>query len=202
MLLTHSDNFNPLARAAANAAKRAADTAKEALHVSDRAYIVTGAPILHLDTDVVETPVSNTGHIPSGRLRAVVHEATLDVVPLAPSRLIHPTEQHWKHYDVQPMPPSNGTTYAINTPVQAVVASKINDGHQQIIIAGSITYNDGFPDTPEQTWLFCNVGTYFEKLQKVQWETCDPATYIKQLTTGDHYPNDEYDGTPYRPNPN
>src|ERR1035438_4822250 len=138
------------------AARSAANTARDALHVSERAYIVTGAPVLELDTNIVDIPVSNTGHIPSGSLRIVVHEATIDVKPTAPPGIIPTTEQHWQHYDVTPIPPSNGATYTIDTPVQGVVASKINSGHQQIFVAGSITYHDGFPDTPEQTWLFCN----------------------------------------------
>jgi hypothetical protein len=182
------------AEVSAGAAKSAAETAKEALHVSEKAYVVTGAPVLQLDTDVVDLPVSNRGHIPSGSLRIVVHEATLDVEPTARPGIIQPTEQHWQHYDVTSIPPSNGADYSINTPVQAVVASKILSGHQQIIIAGTITYNDGFPDTPEQTWLFCDAGLYWEKLKKVQWMPCDPVAYIKQLTNGDHYPNNEYIG--------
>ena len=97
------------------------------------------------------------------------------------------------------LPSSVGATYTISTPVEAVVADKINSGRQQIVITGSIKYNDGFPDTPEQTWQFCNMGLFREKLKKLEWTLCDPTLYIKELIAIDHYPKDEYPGTPYTP---
>lgn len=179
---------------AAIAAKSAADTSKEALHISERAYITTGAPTLNMDTRVVAIPVVNTGHIPSGGVKMVVHEATIDVNPEDDSRQIVPTEQHWQHYNQSSIPTIGGISYAINTPVPGLITDKMNDGHQQIIIAGSISYNDGFPDRPEQAWLFCVAGLYFQKMKRIDWTPCDAQMYIKQLTVGDHYPQNEYKG--------
>jgi hypothetical protein len=176
---------------AAAAAKTAADIAKDTLHVSERAYIATGSPVLNLDTNVVAIPVINTGHIPSGKLRIVIHEATVDTEPSNAPKIIPTTEQHWQHYDEASIP-TTGLTFTINTPVPKVLAEKINSGHQQIFLAGSISYNDGFNDTPEQVWLFCDAASFFQATRKVEWVPCDAVAYIKQLTTGDHYPESEY----------
>jgi hypothetical protein len=183
---------------AAIAAKSAADTAKEALHTTERAYISTGAPVLNMDTRVVAIPVVNTGHIPSGDVKMIVHEATINVDPNAPAGIFIPVEQHWQHYNESSLPTAGvgGVSFTINTPVTGVVTEKMNDGHQQIIIAGSISYNDGFPDRPEQTWLFCVGGLYFQKMKRIDWTPCDAEHYINQLTSGDHYPQNEYSGWP------
>jgi hypothetical protein len=180
---------------AAQATKDAADTAKEALHTTERAYITTGAPTLNMDTHIVSIPVVNTGHIPSGAVKMVVHEATLDVNPTDDPRQIVPSEQHWQHYNQSSIPAIGGASYTINTPVPGLITDKMNDGHQQIIVAGSVSYNDGFPK-PDQTWLFCVAGLYFQKMKRIDWMPCDAELYIKQLTSGDHYPLNEYSGRP------
>lgn len=77
---------------AAGAARDAANTAEKALHTTERAYVVTGAPVLNASTKIVAMTVINAGHIPSGKVRIVVHEATIPVTPNAYEANIQPIE--------------------------------------------------------------------------------------------------------------
>lgn len=63
----------------ANAAKSAAQTAKETLHLSERAYIAFGAPKMDYTKKTITLEWINTGHIPSGPMEIIAHEATFNL---------------------------------------------------------------------------------------------------------------------------
>ncbi len=65
-----------VAKSAADAARSAADTAKDTLHVSERAYLTLGTPTNDFQNKRMDVPVFNGGHIPSGPVQIVMHEAT------------------------------------------------------------------------------------------------------------------------------
>jgi hypothetical protein len=51
---------------------------KTALQVTERAYITIGSPTLDTTMKIANFFLSNTGHIPSGKIEIVVHEATMN----------------------------------------------------------------------------------------------------------------------------
>jgi hypothetical protein len=173
----------------AKAAKSAAETANRSLHISERAYVTTGPPTLNLDTKTVSVPIVNSGHIPSGNAHIVAHEATIPAIP-GISTINLPIEQHWQQWH-QISIPTGPTPYSFNTTVPKVDVKSFSDGRQQIVVAGFLSYFDGFPNTREQTWQFCFVALYFESLKRMDFTPCDPVLYIKQLSAGDGYPKNE-----------
>jgi hypothetical protein len=174
----------------ANAAKSAANTADKALHISERAYVVAGHPSMNAAFDAVTLPIVNTGHIPSGKVKAIIHEAILYVVtpnsPTTPS-----IETHWKHYTLESVPTSGQTMdFTIKTP--NLDATQWKAGHQQVLIVGVISYNDGFPDDPDQQWNFCFGDAAMLQTNDSDWVICDSSLYLPQAIAADHYPQNEY----------
>jgi hypothetical protein len=174
----------------ANAAKDAASTAKDTLHVSERAYITTGSPTLNLDTKSASIPLINSGHIPSGTVEIVVHEATIPAVRGGVSSITPVIEQHWQQWNEVSIPPGP-SLYAVNMPIPQIVTEQFNQGQQQVFLAGTLTYFDGFTNTPQQIWAFCYAALYFEALKRTNWTPCDPVLYIKELSAGDRYSQNE-----------
>jgi hypothetical protein len=182
----------------ANAAKTAAETADKALHISERADITNGLPILNINAGFVTLPIINIGHIPSGKVSIVVHEVTIGIAnPDAsiPEKVI-PSEAHWKHTDFESVPPTAGTeTFSVVVPLPAMDATLMNDGHQQVFLVGSISYDDGFSNSAGEKpgyWNFCQAVALGRKTKQLEWHPCDWALYMTQAIPFDHYPRDEY----------
>jgi hypothetical protein len=166
-------------------------TADKALHVSERAYIVVGLPILDAMAKYITVPVLNTGHIPSGKVTVMVHEVTMDGVdPTVRGAITKATEVHWKHYEFASVP-TTGQVMNFNVRIPALNTDSLNGGHEQIVLVGVITYKDGFPDDPEEQWPFCEGSATFPP-RSMQWIICDPNLYLPQAINEDHYPSNEY----------
>jgi hypothetical protein len=182
-MATNSSKQATATTAAADAAKRAADIANETLHISERAYLVIGAPSLDLDSLVVSIPILNVGHIPSGAVQITAHEATLEASSGEPPTKRDPMEAKMMRFAHRSIGPSQSSPEeSINIPVPKIIAQDFIGNKQQIIIAGTISYNSGFADDPTKTELFCSAGLYFASLKKVSWAGCDPAQYIAEIT--------------------
>jgi hypothetical protein len=176
----------------ANAAKSAAETANKALHVSERAYITIGLPTLDITTKYVTIPILNSGHIPSGKVLGVIHEAMMDVVdPTVKQKRVKPSESHWKHYELHSVP-NTGQPLYFEVAVPNLNLDSLNGGRQQFVMVGIISYSDGFSDDPVQQWTFCEVGATLQANKSPVWNICDPAIYLPEVTKTDHYPDDEY----------
>jgi hypothetical protein len=66
---------------------------------------------------------------------------------------------------------------------------EIKTGHQKVVVAGNISYNDGFPGTPNQELSFC-FWTYYDSITKQNTiDPCDPNEWISKLKTNEGYPN-------------
>jgi hypothetical protein len=179
---------------AANAAESAAQTEKEALHVSERAYLTLGTPVdnfAHKETDV---PILNSGHIPSGAATLVMHEATFGNIN--PSNYLIPisgvVERHWVSSIFQAVPV--GTPYSVAVSVPALVLDDISNGKQGVLIVIVMTYNDGFPSTPEQRWVWCDVSNYIASTKQFSMGPCaqNPEEMLQVLTKLDGYPDPKY----------
>lgn len=183
-------------KVAAIAAKSAAETAKEALHISERAYLTLGFPANDFQNHRMEVAILNGGHIPSGPAMVVTHEATFAVrnvtenfVPL--SDLI---ESHWQTSAYPSIPVvQTGGIYQVDVNFPKLVQAELNEGKQKIVTVIVITYNDGFPRTPKQSWIFCDQSTFAVEQKLLTMRPCDSGQIIQTLLVADHYPDPRYE---------
>jgi hypothetical protein len=175
---------------AAIAAARAADIAKDALHISQRAYVSDGAPSINFPTKSITVPLINGGHMPSGEVEVVIHEATINTpTPTTVTNLRNANEKHWGRYNFKSIPAS-GYPIAIAIPVPLMSEVALNSGLQLVVVAGSITYTDGFPDTSQQKWEFCERTRYQITMKRMLIGPCDPGeNLLRQLEAIDGFPN-------------
>lgn len=182
---------------AADAAKSAADTASKTLHISERAYLILGPPIDDFPHKRINISIVNSGHIPSGPATLVIHEATFKIADLS-ARFV-PTnaviEKHWRQnaYESVPTSPQSGLFQA-EVHLPAIIEGQLTSGKQGIIIAAIMSYNDGFPETPDQVTLFCDASSYTVSTKFFSMRPCDnPSFALQWLTSLDKYPSLEYE---------
>ncbi len=181
------------ARVQALAAKSAAETANFALHVSERAYLAAGYPTMNADAGNVAIPILNSGHIPSGKVTVIAHEATINIANLdQPAIKIIPVETHWKQYEMESIPTIGVGSVTINIPTPGAAPAKVKTGYQQIVVVGTITYGDGFKDDTDVTRPFCYGNLLYTVTKELQWSACDSSLYLPELIEADHYPSGEY----------
>ncbi len=173
---------------AASAAKKSASTASDALHVSERAYLIVGAVTLDMSKKVITVPIVNTGRIPSGKVEVVVHDATILAI-WQPSKEFKVIEKHWKRHHLKSIPA--GYSNVLDIPITETSEGGLAGGGQQVIVAGTLTYNDGFSDTPPRIFPFCKESVYHKVLKEVIVTECDPSDKLPTLEHIDGYPNNE-----------
>lgn len=161
------------ARAAGSAAKTAQDT----LHVSERAYITDGGVQLDTAKTVLTLPLINSGHIPSGTVETSLYEATFDNTPLVPIVPLSSILER-KHLITNLKSMIPGSPFSIAIPIPKVSAESLSQGKQVIIIVGSISYNDGFPDTPTQRYPVCTQTLYQTVVKQFYWVPCDATAKL------------------------
>jgi len=145
----------------ASATQSAATTAKDTLHISERAYVVFGSPVENFDKKNVQLPIINGGHIPSGSVDVVSYEATFSVdnpSSLAGASFDAIVERHRSFHHLDSISPGLPMNIAVTVP--SVAEDRINNGSQQIVIIATFTYGDGFPNTPIQHSSMCADTTY------------------------------------------
>jgi len=180
-------------KAQTTAQQKAADTANIALHVSERAYVSVEFPMLDREKMTLSVPLNNSGRIPSGSAEVVIHEMTADKT--SDGRAATIVECHWKRNKLNPIVPGSSLTGRDNpvllVPLRDASLEKILTNSQIVIIAGWITYNDGFPDDRTETKTFCSQTMYHLIQKELAWISCDPTSIIPQIETKDGYPNNE-----------
>jgi hypothetical protein len=60
-----------------------------------------------------------------------------------------------------------------------------------MLVAGRVTYDDGFPDDGQQEWPFCYQTNYHVLLKQIVLVPCDAARWIPVLEKRDGYPRNE-----------
>jgi hypothetical protein len=176
---------------ASDAAASAADTAKESVHLSERAYVTTFAPLVDLDKKLLSVAINNSGRLPSGPAQIIPHSFLIPIpIPSAPTvDLRTASEKHWSrdHFDaIQP-----GTPFTLTVPLRGMNTHLLESGHQQILIVGYVTYNDGFSGTPDQQWNFCFLSVYSLPMKQVVMHPCDFGSFLPVAIKADGYPNNE-----------
>ncbi|MGC9998430.1 MAG: hypothetical protein ABSE79_24185 [Terriglobia bacterium] len=180
------------AKVSADAATSAANTAKDTLHISERAYLVLGPPKNDFPHKVVEIPIINSGHIPAGTTTVVLHWLIYKIDnPTTDSSIVMPDhilERKWSKvtYFFVPI----GNEYNVEANLHAVDADQFNTGNIGVMVAATMTYNDGFPNSTSQTWVFCEVDRYSSDSKTASMRPCaDPDGMVKLLTSEDGYPD-------------
>lgn len=164
--------------------------ATDALHVTERAYIVTDGPTLDPGTKFVSIDVSNVGHLPSPDIAIIGHEATINMQIANSTPIVaNAVESHWKATNGPAPPGEKVITLAIPVPAFSESQFRPDGAYQAIFIAGRIGYRDGFPDDPAQEWNFCFQSVYHLVLKKLFWVACDPSVILPQMEKIDGFPD-------------
>ena|ERR1700733_3138635 len=167
-------------KTSADAAKSAADTAKDALHISERAYVSVGS--LQLDTakSLISVAIANSGHIPSGKVEIVSYEVTFN--PDKPlqggTSFKYIVERHKGITHFTSISPGIPPLVGMIVPVPQMSTKLLNSGMQKIMVVGMISYNDGFPDSPLQRSAICNATVYHLVAKTVYLTPCDAAVEL------------------------
>jgi uncharacterized membrane protein len=169
----------------ATAAKSAATTAKETLHVSERAYVSFGSPEIDVSKKGMSIPFTNSGHIPSGRVDIALYQATFNVpsptIAATSFNYIVQRSLHKSHFNfITP-----GEPLATFVPLPDLSGDKLNNGLQLVMIVGTATYNDGFMNTPQQTLPFCMRTVYQLLVKRYFVAPCDAGVELPKFETLD-----------------
>jgi hypothetical protein len=187
-MLEQIRNQTTAQRQAARAADESAKLARTALHISERAYLMTRNPETNEDTGNATIAIPNTGKIPSGQMRATAYEATMGGEESIKAIL----EFHWFSHTFDAVPPTaeSGTWPNLLITIPRFSKPDYDSGRQQIMVAGGINYSDGFSDDPIQTWNFCWVTVYQVREKRTLWTTCpntlETISTLKKMATPDN----------------
>ncbi|MFY9560496.1 MAG: hypothetical protein WAQ52_09710 [Terriglobales bacterium] len=159
----------------------ATQTAKDSLHVTERAYIIFGQPELDYDKKMLNVPVVNTGHIPSGEVTIVLYEGTFsnesrshDPIPFR--NLVE------RHRSIDALSSiAAGWPSIIAIPIPKMDAKRVKDARQMVMVVGTISYNDGFPDTPTQHWTMCASTVYQAVAKQSYLRTCNGGVLLPKF---------------------
>jgi hypothetical protein len=162
----------------ANAAKSAADTAKQALHVSERPYIFNGLPVIDLGAKTVTWDIINSGHIPSrlGDLgtQSILRNRTGKGSPWY-------TDECHLHRTVAISVAPGAVNNRDIILFRKMSEYAIQEGLQKLMVYGHFSYNDGFADDPTETVPICLESVYFIGLKKIEMVSClSPDLYLNQ----------------------
>jgi hypothetical protein len=179
----------------ANAAQSAAETAKATLHISQRAYIITGIPVPSVDMKSINVPIFNVGHLPSGHIDIVIHELTANTDGVHDTTDKDIVERHWDQTTYESIPPSpTGSIYGVEITFPEAAKESIIKGAQRILAVAIITYNDGFPNSDAQTWVFCEGSQFDIKTKEFAMRPCnDPQAILSKMRITDEYPSKKYE---------
>ena len=170
----------------ADAAKRSADTANLALHVSEKAYIALQLPELDEEKGITTIAIDNNGRLPATDFEVTIHEETCNAIVDIPPGIVPQAgmvfcpEYHRTRLTHPSIPPGIAKT-KIDIPLPAFSRDKIDIGKQAIVIAGTLRYTDGFPDDPIQDWAFCFQTTYHLVKKAIIWGSCDTSIVIPKM---------------------
>jgi hypothetical protein len=186
---TQTTNLVAQATRSAAAAKSAADTARDALHISEKAYIITYSPTFDAEAHVITMNLSNAGRIPAGKVRIEAHVGTYtNQLATGAYNSARPTEIHWQSFELPSFPP--GPPSLVTIPAPQMSAELLNARRQMVLLAGYVIYNDGFPNTPDVRLPFCFRTIFFAATKGVSVIPCDEKL-IPDLMRVDGYPQND-----------
>jgi len=176
-------------RDAADAAKSAADTAKNSLVISQRAYLTGLYPITDYDKKIISFQILNSGHIPSSRAQVVIYEVTWNppkptVGETGPEYVV---ERHKQINNIPAVVPTSAGPSPISIAVIVPEMSKdrLLKGTQLILIVADIAYDAGFEEVKGQRSEVCIQTVYQTIAKSVFLIPCDPNKYLPGMESAD-----------------
>jgi hypothetical protein len=171
------------AKTTATATQSAATTAKDTLHISERAYVIQISPQLDSAKSMINLPIFNSGHIPSGKVDVVVYEVTFnpDKITMESTSFQYIVERNKGISHFASIPPGYPPTMNIGVPVTNMSTDRLDNGTQMILIVGTVDYNDGFPGSPAQRSIFCTNTVYHTVAKSSFMSACDAATELPKI---------------------
>ena len=174
----------------ADAAKSAADTAKDSLVISQRTYLTAGYPTIELDKKIISFQIINSGHIPSSATQVITYEGTWN----PPTQTVGATEPQFnveRHKQINTIPAVVPTTagpspISIGVTVPEISKERLMlNGTQLVLIVGTITYDAGFEEVKGQRVPFCIQTVYQTLAKSVYLIPCDPNVYLPRMESAD-----------------
>lgn len=166
---------------------------QRAFRIANRAYLSAGKPAFDAKAHLFTLSMSNHGHLPTGTVEVVIHEATAEsagAIPNATSDIEGITEAHWRRHVMAPFPPdSDPVQVGIGAPDFADDKFGDQGARQQIFVSGRITYDDAFSEDGKQSYDFCFQSGYNTETQKLYFAPCDPGMVLPALEKRDGYPD-------------
>lgn len=172
---------------AANAAQSAAETAKTALHVSEKAILDINKQSIDLTKKSFDLYLTNVGRIPTGKVNVVIHVAIVQAESgQLPNYVKDPIEHFWSVITLPYVTP--GVPVAIHgASMQKLDLPLFKEGKQVVVTSGIISYNDGFPDSPNVPLKFCYRTAMQVKPKIEEIRACDADAILLQMHELDKY---------------
>jgi hypothetical protein len=175
------------AQTTASAAHSAAVIAKDTLHISERAYVTQGSPQIDTAKSFITIPIVNSGHIPSGKVEVLTYESTLNPEKMTEGSTSFKdmVERHKSTTSFASIPPGTPPPLSIGIPIPKMSKDRLDNGTQLILIVGTITYNDGFPNSPMQQSPFCTQTIYQTVAKQVYLAPCNAVSEFPKFEAMD-----------------
>jgi hypothetical protein len=178
--------------------RQSVNVASDTLTVSQGANIYTGTPTIQYTegTTTLYIPLTNGGHIPSGPLEFVAHQLLQERQPVIPpviripnSPMFRTARYSWHRYRQEANPP--GSTNTFHIPINEAIKDRVETGYQGFVVAGRISYGDGFPHDQIKTWPVCIKTIYLITEKEINLEPCNSEEFIPKMEKLDGYPSNE-----------
>lgn len=162
---------------------------REALEITERAYLNAGFPVLHLDKATVWVPIENSGRLPSRDVGITATTMHFEFGGTDPAKTFSMSDFTWGGPgDMTSVPPGKGY-FGVTIPISklspeaaawAVQAEGIKNGRRPLHVSGTIEYNTGFTSSTgspkRDTFRFC---FQYRPEPEPRWETC-PIIYLTE----------------------
>lgn len=138
------------------AAKSAADTANQTLHLSERAYLTVAQAAISLDTGIIELQVTNSGHLPSQDTRVAYTELTQiceERTPGCPSGKYKLVQPYAKSDRLPPV--SAAAPGKVLVRINSFDKSLFTLDEQFFTVSGDVLYEDGFENSGTHISPYC-----------------------------------------------
>jgi hypothetical protein len=187
---TDTHTLAQAAQQQAGASQSAADTAREALHISEKAFVDAGSPVFDSSMKLVSVPMENAGRTPSGRVETIVYNITF--AQLSPTVIdaennpvgygdIVERSKGITHFDHITPTTLRGSQLSINMTLPKSNPDLLRTGAQQVLIVGTVRYNDGFQNSQDSFSYICFVSFYRNETKNLVWTPCNANRYFEYV---------------------
>ncbi len=170
-------------KAQSRASASAANTAADALQISERAYVVSGGVQVDWARKVLYVPIENLGHIPSGQVHVIMHFSK--ITKNAGGEMSD--EVKWTEAWFN----SLTSNAPVTSPQITFEPNLARSGVEFIHLGIEIEYHDGFKGTPLRTQGTASC-SFHSKEGTFLFGPCPFTNMLEVLKKADQYPSPKY----------